>query len=65
MSCIQRFYSRRCGCCQNYCEITDYQKEEKTEALCLVKTRSCEDIQTNIENDNYNIWRKDRKGKKI
>ena len=31
--------------------------------LCLANTKLCKDIQTPIENNNYDIWRKDRKGK--
>ena len=43
--------------------MTDYQKE-KEKKIVLVETKLCEDIQTNIEyNSNYDIWRKDRKGK--
>ena len=39
-------------------------KEKKPEIVCLTQTKLCEEIQTNIENDNYNTWRKDRKNKK-
>ena len=45
-------------------ELVDYQKEMRPEIICLAKTELCEDIQTNIENDNYDIWMKDRKDKK-
>ena len=30
----------------------------------LAKAKLCEDIQTNIEDDNYKIWRKDRNDNK-
>ena len=44
-------------------ELIDYLKEKKPEIVCLAETKLCEEIQTNIENDNYNIWRKeDKKG---
>ena len=45
-------------------ELIDYLKEKKPEIVCLAETIPCEEIQNNIENDNYNIWRKDRKDKK-
>ena len=44
-------------------KLVDYLKEEKPEIVCLTETKLCEKIQTNIENDSYNIWRKDRKDK--
>ena len=45
-------------------ELVDYLKEKKPEIVCQAETKLCEDIQTNIKNDNYNIWRKDRKDNK-
>ena len=45
-------------------ELVDYLREKKPEIVCLTETKLCEEIQTNIENDNYNIWRKGRKDKK-
>ena len=45
-------------------ELVDYLKEKKPEILWLAETKLYEDIQINIENDSYNIWRKDRKDKK-
>ena len=45
-------------------ELVDYLREKKPEIVCLTETKLCEGIQTNIENDNYNIWRKNRKDKK-
>ena len=44
-------------------ELIDYLKEKKPEIVCLTETKLCEDIQTNIENYNHKIWRKDRKDK--
>ena len=43
-------------------ELADYLKE-KTENVCLAETKLTETIQINIENNNYNLWRKARKGK--
>ena len=45
-------------------ELVDYLQEKKPEIVCLTETKLCEEIQTNIENNNYNIWRKDKKDKK-
>ena len=46
-------------------ELTDYLKEKKNpEITCLAETKLSEDIQTNIQNNNYSIWMKDRKVKK-
>ena len=45
-------------------ELVDYLKEKKPEIACLTETKLCEEIETNLENDNYDIWRKDRNNKK-
>ena len=43
-------------------ELLDYLKEKKPKIVCLAETKLvCEKIQIKIENDNYNIWRKDEK----
>ena len=50
----------------NYSKKTRVNRLSKGEETinCMPSRNKTEDIQTNIENDNYNIWRKDRKGKK-
>ena len=36
-------------------ELVDYLKEKKPEIVYLTETKLCEEIQTTIKNDNYNI----------
>ena len=58
---IKVMYTNIDGMISRKLELIDYLKEKKPEIVCLTETKLCEEIQTNIENDNYNIWRKDRK----
>ena len=61
---IKVMYTNIHGIISRKLELVDYLKEKKSEIVCLAKTKLCEEIQTNIENDHYNIWRNDRKDKK-
>ena len=57
---IKVMYTNIHGMIARKLELVDYlEKEPKSE--CVAETKLCEDIQTNIQNDNYNIWRKNRK----
>ena len=44
-------------------QLVDYLKGKKPETVCLTETKLCEEILINIDNDSYNILRKDRKDK--
>ena len=61
---IKVIYTNIDGIISRKLELVHYLKEKKPEIVCLTETKVCEEIQTNIENDHYNIWRKDRKDKK-
>ena len=61
---IKVMYTNIDGIISRKLELIDYLKEKKPKIVCLTETKLCEEIQTNIEKDNYNIWRKDRKHKK-
>ena len=61
---IKVMYTNIDGIISRKLELVDYLREKKPQIVCLTQTKLCEEIQTNIENDNYNIWRKDRKDKK-
>ena len=61
---IKVMYTNIDGIISRKLELIDYLKEKKPEIVWLTETKLCEEIQTNIENDNYNIQRKDRKDKK-
>ena len=54
-------YTNIDGIVKRKLQLTNYLKEKKAEVACLGEIKLSEDIQTNIENDDYNIWRKDRK----
>ena len=46
-------------------ELVSKLSKKKKKIVCLAEAKLCQDIHTNIENDNSNsIWRKDRKDKK-
>ena len=46
-------------------EICGYLKKEKPEIMCIVKTKLSEDIEVmEVNQQNYNVWRRDRTGKK-
>ena len=61
---INIMYTNIDGIISRKLELEDYLKEKKPQIVFLTQTKLCEEIQTNIENGNYNIWRKDRKDKK-
>ena len=58
---IKVMYTNIYGIISRKLELIHYLKEKKPEIVCLTETKVCQKIQTNIENYNYNIWRKDRK----
>ena len=62
---IKVMYTNIDGLIPRKLELTDYLKQKKNKIVCLAETELSVDIQTNIENNNnYSIWRKDKKGKK-
>ena len=52
---INIMYTNIDGIISRKIELVDYLKEKKPENICPTETKLCEEIQTNIENDNYNI----------
>ena len=45
-------------------ELKDNLREKKPDVVCLTETKLSDDIQVKIEDDTYNVWRKDRKARK-
>ena len=52
---IKVMYTNIDGIISRKLELVDYLKEKKPQIVCLTETKLCEEFQTNIENDNYNI----------
>ena len=61
---INVMYTNIDGIIPRILELRDYLREGDPDVVCLAETKLTEDIYIRLqENDNYNVWRKDRKGK--
>ena len=59
---LKLMYTNIDGVLSSRLELEDYLKEEKPEIVCLTETKLNDETNINFAK-NYNIWRRDRRGK--